>query len=326
MKCALIGDAEQIRRVFGEDGMAKIAARTDLLDHVVRGDRVDEFLPSLRDTEALVSTWGMPCLTEAQLDAMPALRVVFYAAGDVRDFARPLVRRGIQVVSAWRANAVPVAEFALAQILLAGKGYFRNVREYRAGRTFGGCHQGPGNRDETVAVLGAGAIGRLLIGLLAPFDLGVVVFDPFLTESEAAALRVVKVTMEEAFARSLVVTNHLADHEETHGLITGRLLASMRQGATFVNTGRGRTVVADEFVEVMRDRPDLTALLDVTDPEPLPPDSPIWDLPNVLVSTHIAGSLGNELGRMAELCLEELDRYLRGEPLLHVISPASLRS
>ena len=324
-KVAFIGNRENIEKVFLERHMAHLEERVDLARHVISSVDMDEHLPLLKDVEVLISTWGMPLLTSAQLDACPKLKLVLYAAGDVRPFAQPLISRGITVVSAWRANAIPVAEFTLAHILLAGKGYLRDAAEYKAVRRRDHGYGGPGNCGNTIAILGAGAIGRNLIGLLKPFQLNVIVYDPFLSRADAEALDVEQVSLEDAFSRGFVVTNHLANNQATRQMIDGKLLLKMPLGATFINTGRGQTINQDEFLSAFTDRPDLTAILDVTDPEPLPETSPIWDMANVFVSTHIAGAKGNELSRLADLCMEELDRYVAGEPLQHVVPVTAIQ-
>lgn len=321
IKAAFVADEARLMQVYGAGRRELIAARTDLLPAIVPSDQLTAFLPALHDVEVIFSTWGMRRLTEEQLDALPHLRAVFYAAGSVQGFAQPLLERGITVVSAWRANGIPVAEFALAQILLACKGYWRNGREYDGSP--GSSHasfRGPGNYGETVALLGAGAVGRVLILLLRPFRLRVVVYDPFLSDAAAQALGVERVSLEEAFRRAFVVSNHLADKLETEGLINGGLLARLREGAVFINTGRGRTVNEGDLAEAMRQRPDLTALLDVTHPEPLPPDSPLLRLRNVQITSHIAGSINDEVYRLADYCIEEFDRYAQGEPLHHAVT------
>jgi len=146
------------------------------------------------------------------------------------------------------------------------------------------------------------------------------VYDPFLSPERAQELGVRQVSLEEAFAEGYAVSNHLLDVPETVHLIRGRHLASMPEGGTFINSGRGRTLQHDEMGSVLAERTDLFVLLDVTDPEPLPEDSPLRAMPNVLISSHIAGSIGQEVGRMADLMIEELDRYLRGEPLVHEVT------
>jgi phosphoglycerate dehydrogenase-like enzyme len=103
---------------------------------------------------------------------------------------------------------------------------------------------------------------------------------------------------------------------ETEGMITGEHLAMMKPNATFINTARGAVVREDEMIEVLQQRPDLFAILDVTYPEPPEPGSPLYTLPNVVLTPHIAGSLDNECRRMGKYAVTELRRYLNGEPPL----------
>jgi phosphoglycerate dehydrogenase-like enzyme len=167
-------------------------------------------------------------------------------------------------------------------------------------------------------------IGRKVIELLKPFVLDVVVVDPYLRDEDAAKLGVAKVTLEEAFATAYVVSNHLPNIPSTVGLLNGSLFAQMRPNATFVNTARGAQVVEAELIDVLRQRPDLMALLDVTDPEPPPADSPFYRLPNVLLSSHIAGSMNHEVIRMADYMLEEFANWRDGRPLRYEVTPALL--
>jgi phosphoglycerate dehydrogenase-like enzyme len=295
-----------------------------MLSTVVTRANFEDCLPELIDVEVIFSTWGMFPLTQAQLDRLPNLRAVFYAAGSVKYFAGPLLDRGVTIVSAWAANAVPVAEFTLGQILLANKGYFRNAAEYRDAGDYD-AYRGCGSYGATVSVLGVGQVGGRLVDLLRPFRLRILAFDPFLSRKAAERLGVEKIgTLEEAFARGHVVTNHLADVPQTVGLLNGAHFAAMRREATFINTGRGRTVVHDQMRAVLQARPDLTALLDVTDPEPLPRDSPLWTMPNVHVTSHIAGSIGDEVGRVADIALEEFDAWRAGCPLRYAVTSQGL--
>ena len=317
-------DDVNLRRVFDASRRARLEAQVDLYPGVVTARDFEEHAPRLGDLEVIFATWGMPVLSPAQFDRLPALRAVFYAAGSVRHFAPPLLERGVLVVSAWAANAVPVAEFTLAQILLANKGYFRNVPEYHGAGHPRSAFRGRGNFGATVALLGAGQIGRALIELLRPFRLRVLVFDPFLSREDAESLGVEKVGLDDAFARGDVVSNHLANVPATVGLLHGAHFAAMPANATFINTGRGATMVEADLARVLLARPDLTALLDVTDQEPPAPDSPLWSLPNVHLSSHIAGSLGDEVARMADYVLDEFEAWEAGRPLRYAVTPERL--
>jgi len=257
---------------------------------------------------------------------LPNLKAVFHAAGTVRYFAQPLMQRGIQVFSAWQANAIPVAEFTAAQIVLSGKGYFRNTAEYRLGMDEGVPFRGPGNFGETVALLGAGQIGRKVVELLRSFQLEVIVFDPFLSEEAARELGVEKVSLGDAFRRGLVVSNHLANVPATVRMIKRGHFESMRSNATFINTGRGATVDQEAVAHVFRERPDLTALLDVLawGDEDRASRELLFELPNVRLSSHIAGSQGNEVVRMADYMIEEFQRWEQGLPLRFLITAGLL--
>lgn len=324
MKNALLIASPHLQTsVYGGGRMDQIAQRTRLT--VVTPEEWKENRPDFRDVEVIFTTWGMPYTSPEYLAQLSHLKVLFYAAGSVQGFVRPFLERGVTVVSGWHGNAIPVAEFSLAQIILSLKGYWRNLRDYENDPgSFRTAFRGPGIYRETVALIGAGAVGRKLIDLLQPLGVKIIVFDPFLSYEDAALLGVEKVGLEDAFARGMAVSNHLADNPGTEGMLTGDLFRRMRDGATFLNTGRGRTVRENELAQVFAERPDLTALLDVTFPEPRPADSPLRALPNVQVSTHIAGATGTEVQLLGDLCLEEFDRYERGEPLRYTVTPAML--
>lgn len=320
-KAAFFGEQSQVDYVYAQGRAARIGELCNLYPSTVNLDSFDEHTQHLQELEVIFSTWGMPALTPAHLDRLPNLKAVFYGAGTVQGFARPFLERDIIVMSAWQANGVSVAEYTLSQILLSTKGFFRNVQgcstpEGRAA----GAFRGRGNYGETIAILGAGAVGRALINLLQPFQLKRIVFDPFLADEAAAQLGVEKVSLEDAFVLGYVVTNHLANNAQTRGMLHGDLFKRMRPDATFINTGRGATVVEKDLIGVLQSRPDITALLDVTDPEPPLPDSPFYSLPNVHLTAHIAGALNDEVVRMADYCIEEFIAWRDGRPLRYAVT------
>ena len=312
-----VGETPEL--VYGPHRMERVAQLTDSYPVRITSGNIDEHLSNLHDIQVIFSTWGMFPLTEAQLDRLPRLEAMFFAGGTVKHFAKLFLKRKIIVTSAAIANAVPVAEFTLGQILLANKGYFRNLGEYRQTGDFFGAFAGDGNYGQTVSILGAGQIGTKVINLLRLFRLNILVFDPFCSDHRVNSLGAEKVGLSEAFSRGNIVSNHLADVPETYGILSGSLLSTMPLNATFINTGRGRTVNHDDLFSVFSRRRDLLALLDVTEPEPLPLEMPLWKLPNVHVSSHIAGSKGREVDRIADLAIEEFERWLRGEPLLYPV-------
>lgn len=271
----------------------------------------------VRDVNYLFSTWGMPAFTEAEIqEYFPKLEGVFYGAGSVQAFARPFLNLGIPVYSSAAANAVPVAEYTVSQIILAQKGFYQAARMYKEGRRDAAraySEGQPGNYDTTIGLIGAGLIGKLVIRMLKQYRMEVVVFDPFLPDEMAAELGVRKCSLEELFEISQVVSNHLANNEATKGMLNYALFSRMKQNATFINTGRGAQVVEADLVRAMKECPERTAVLDVTMPEPVEAGHPFYELENVILTPHIAGSMQQETARMGAYQMEAYDKVRSGE-------------
>jgi phosphoglycerate dehydrogenase-like enzyme len=328
-KAAFIQSSGKISPVYGGGREETVASEFGLFPEVLTKAIIEERSEELKEIQYLFSTWGMEALSREQIALLPSLEAVFYGAGTVQGFARPFLEAGVKVVSSWGANAIPVAEYTVAQILLANKGFFRSrqcmtKREDR--RRFDG-RQFPGNYDTTVALLGAGMIGRAVIELLKSYKLDVIVFDPFLADADAATLGVEKVELDEAFKRAFVVSNHLANLPETVGMLKGEHFASLSENASFINTGRGATLDENAMIEVLQSRPDLTAVLDVTFPEPPEADSPLYTMENVVLTPHIAGAVGSqEIWRLADFMIEEAIAMREGRPLRYEVSMEMLKT
>ncbi|MFI6661652.1 hydroxyacid dehydrogenase [Streptomyces sp. NPDC050523] len=319
--------AENVPQVFPPEVLARLRESVDIDPARVVRDFTD---PGVRDalarTEILVTGWGCPRLDAAVLDAAPGLRAVLHSAGSVKGFTTPEVwRRGIEVSSAAAANAIPVAEYTLAMILLAGKDVLGARDRLRTGRAFPGWDvvPGVGNHGLRVGVVGASRVGRRLLDLLRPFDLSPSLTDPYVDEAGAAALGVPLLTLDDLLRTSGIVTVHAPATPETHHLIGRRELGLMSDGAVLINTARGALVDHEALTAELRTG-RLTAILDVTDPEPLPPDSPLYDLPNAFVTPHLAGSQGNEVARLGGVVAEEAGRFVRGEALAYAVDPGML--
>ena len=274
----------------------------------------------LQDVELIFSGWGMPIVDDAFLLAAPRLKAIFYAAGAIGSWiTSAVIDRGIQVTTAHVANSLPVAEYTLAMTLLSLKHTFQLAHQTRLARSYPDRNSSPGAYGSTIGLISFGVVAELLREKLRAFDVKVIVYDPFLSAREAARNDMQWVTLEELFTRSDVVSLHTPLFPETMGLITGAHLASMKLGATFINTARGPVVREEEMLDVLQRRHDLQAILDVAAIEPPAPHSRIYTLPNVLHTPHIAGSVGGECRRMGHQMTEELGRYVRGEPLVSAI-------
>ncbi|THA71025.1 hydroxyacid dehydrogenase [Streptomyces sp. A0958] len=276
----------------------------------------------LADTELLVTGWGCPPLDASALASAPRLRAVVHTAGSVRGHITDACwERGIKVSSAAAANALPVAEYTVAMILLSGKRVLERARSYRSqGLRDDWLATSPevGNYRRTVGILSASLIGRRVVELLRPYDLRVLLHDPYVSEEEAAALGVRPVGLGELFARSDVVSVHTPLLPATQGLVSRELLMSMRPDAVLLNTARGAVVDQDALVDVVRqDR--IRAILDVTDPDTLPAGHPLWECENALITPHLAGSQGNEWQRLVDLAATEAGRWATGEGFAHPV-------
>jgi len=278
--------------------------------------------PHLEAVEVLVTGWGCPLLDEAALRRMPRLGAVFHAAGTVKNHVTPACfERGVRVTSAAWANGIPVAEFTVAAIVLANKRAFRLARRYedlRAGRLWFREVPPLGNLGRTVGIVGASRIGRMVLERLRGFDFRLLVHDPYLDAAAARELGAEPAALDDLLRRSDVVTLHAPALPETRHMIDRRRLGLLGDGAVLVNTARGALVdheaLAEELVSGRID-----AVIDTTEPEILPADSPLWGLPNLFLTPHIAGSQGAETRRMMDLALDELERFVSGLPLQHEV-------
>ncbi|MGC3992477.1 MAG: hydroxyacid dehydrogenase [Chthoniobacteraceae bacterium] len=308
--------------IYGETERDELARLADFYAPPQTRESIGKNLSLLESAEVIFSGWGAPKMDAAFLKAAPNLRAVFYGAGTIGYFTSPeFWEREIVVTSAYAANAIPVAEYTLAAILFSLKNFWQFSAAVRQGKGWGDhTRQVPGNFRSTVGLISCGMIGRQVTRLLKSFNLHCLVYDPFLSPEEAAMLGVELCSLDDIFQRSDVVSLHAPDKPETHGMITGAHFSQMKQGATFLNTARPRIIRQQELLDVLQQRPDLTAILDVCEPEPAPVDSPLLTVPNLILTPHIAGSLGPECRRLGAYMVDEFKRYLAGEPLQWQIS------
>ena len=309
--------AEAFETIYGGEHRQAIAELVDIAGPPVTADAVLTDPAVLRDVELVFSGWGAPQMDAAFLAAAPELEAVFYGAGSVRGFVTDaLWERGVVVSSAWAMNAVPVAEFTLSQILFSLKrGWAHAMSIARRGREGRQRMPVPGAYHTRVGIISLGAIGRLVCKLLRPFDVEVLACDPYVDDAVFDQLGVRRASLEEIFARCHVVSLHAPNLPSTRGMIAGGHFTSMPKDATFINTARGDIIREEELVAVLRQRPDLWAVLDVLADGDRGADPAIYDLPNVVLTPHIAGALDRERRRMGAAMVAELRRYLAGQPL-----------
>lgn len=307
--------------LFGEADLDRLRALGTLLNTEPIGAWDDEADAVLAEAEVIVGHWGCPPLDAAMLDRAPRLGLFAYAAGTVKMTLTDAVwDRDIRVTSGANANAEPVAEFTLAAVLFANKGVLwrRGPTDFSAMSAMGDRHWG--NYGRTIGIVGASLIGRRVIELLRPFPhLSVTLYDPYVTPEEAASLGVAKLELDELCAGADVLSIHAPALPETMHMIGPEQLSALPDGATVINTARGPLIDHEALLPHLSSG-RLYAILDVTDPEPLPDDSPLLEMPNVWISPHLAGSQGSELARMTDYVIEEIRRWSAGEPALNEVT------
>jgi phosphoglycerate dehydrogenase-like enzyme len=323
-----MGGDEQLSAVFSKAARSRL----DLVADVISDKVLTEFssvrsLQVLNDVDALITGWGSPVITESVLELAPRLRLIAHSAGTVKaHIDRTCWDRGITVTTAAQANGIPVAQFTLAFILLAGKRTFdaaRALHVSQASFAKEGLAHDVGNNGSTVGIIGASRIGRLVIEHLQPFGFTVLLADPTVSDQEAARLGVQLVGLDDLMAGSSVVSLHAPVLPSTIGMIAAKQLAAMKNGSTFINTARGALVDHDALRrEAASGR--ISLVLDVTSPEPLPSGDPLYSMPNVILTPHIAGSMGNELTLVGDFAVTEIERFAAGQPNEHVVTRKAL--
>lgn len=314
-------------KCYDEDTLAKIHANFDVIGENITEENYKNNFDLFSEVEVIFSGMGSIEYSKELMEASPNLEAIFYAAGSMRSIlSQEVWDRGIVISTANAANAVPVAEFTLSQILFTLKDGWKFVRQTR--QNLGkpediNVHETLGNYKQTVGIISASQIGRKTIELLKPFDLDIILYDPYVSVDEAEDLGVKLVSLDEIFEQSDVVSLHATWLEETENMITGDHFRKTKNGASFINTARGAIIKEAEMLEVLKERTDITAILDVVYPEPPAKDSLIFKLDNVVYTPHIAGSTGHELARLGAFSLKEALRYINGEPLQYQITEES---
>jgi phosphoglycerate dehydrogenase-like enzyme len=328
-KALYILSSDAFERIYGPPERAEVARLVEIIGPPQTAETITQNLDLLAETDIILSGWGAPRLDQAFLDAAPKLKAIFYGAGTVRSILTPAFwQRHITLTTAYAANAIPVSEYTVAAIYLSLRHFWHYARFLKENKTypdratFGPI---PGGYESTVGLVSLGMIGRLVARRLQLSDLRLIAYDPIASQAEAAELGLELVSLAELFRQADVVSLHTPWLPETEGLITGQLLATLKPGATFINTARGAVVRENELIAVLQQRPDLWAILDVVYPEPPEPASPFFTLPNVLLTPHIAGSQANESRRLGQYAIAELKRYLAGEPLQWEVTEAKAR-
>lgn len=289
----------------------------------------DELISALEGAEVLVTQ--LAPVTERVLASADALRlVVCTRGGPVNVNVGAASSRGIPVCFTPGRNAPAAAEFALGLMLAAIKRIpaahtFLSRGNWR-GEFYSYEENGIELEGATVGLVGFGAIGRRISGVLRAFGAEVLVYDPFVEPTEAEAAGAHKAELEELLSNSQIVSLHARLTDDTRGMIGSEQIALMPEGSVLVNTARGGLLDYDALCDALESGHLGSAALDVYDEEPPPEGSRLFEVPNLVLSPHMAGATRETAHRAADMAAAEVRRYLRGERLTQVANRDALTS
>jgi len=320
-------DQARLRQCFTPQTVDAIGELVELEREVPEKLSHEWLVPRLAQAEGVITGWGSLSLTAQRLEAAPRLRYAIHSAGSVKGLVSDAVwTRGIRVTSAANVNGRPVAQFVLGLLFACLKDVFRYQVQFKE-RGREAWKRGPqisGYYRTTVGVIGAGNVGRELLRFLQPHDFRVLVFDPLLSEDAAQSLGAQKVSLDALLRQSRAVVLVAPNIPENRHLIGAEQLALLPDGCSFINPGRGALVDHDALIaELQSGR--IMACLDVTDPEPPPEGSPLYSLPNCILTPHVAGSLNDECLRLGDQALEEIRRLVAGAPFDNEVTEEALK-
>jgi D-3-phosphoglycerate dehydrogenase len=277
----------------------------------------DEVVALTGDAEMLVT--HLAPLSAGIMDRLPNLKFVAVSRGGPVNIDMKAAReRGILVVNTPGRNASAVAEFTIGAILAETRNITRGHDALRRGEYRGDLYRadvtGRELSEMTVGLIGYGEVGRRVVKYLKAFGCRILVCDPYVQLS-AGDLNdgVIQCSIDRLLAESDIVSLHPRVTPETTRMINAETLRKMRKDATLVNTARGPLLDYDALYEVMKDGHLRGAMLETFAIEPVPPDWPLLQLPNVTLTPHIAGASVKTVRYAAGLAADEVRRYLSGE-------------
>lgn len=300
------------RSLFTAEDLAQLASLGDVRSHDQdQPATVGQAATILKDADVAIGSWrtvhpGSPGL----LAACPGLRLWIHVAGSVKHFFNEhSAGRNLVVASCKKAIADCVAEMTLAEMICGLRRLWPNAIANR-GAPSGKPAAIKVLETATVGIIGASEVGKRLLELLRPFGCRILLADPYCDAVRAKALGAHEKVddLVQLCRRSDVVTLHTPALPATRCMLRAEHFQAMADDAIFINCARGECVDEPALVaELSKGR--LSAFLDVTDPEPTAPDSPLRRLPNVVLTSHIAGPATFNMGRQ---CVADIRAFLAG--------------
>ncbi len=290
----------------------------------------EEYPPSYETIrEHVADKQGLICLLTDRIDdallaAAPQLKVISQVAVgfDNIDVAAATAR-GIPVGHTPGVLTDATADFAWMLLMAAARRVGEGIAYVKEGkwRTWGlTLLLGADVAGATLGIIGMGRIGQAVAKRAHGFGMKILYHSTSPKPAVEAAYGAIFCELDDLLRTADYVTLHVNLNEQTRGLIDARALALMKESAILINTARGPVVKTDDLYQALRNGSIAYAALDVTDPEPLPPDHPLLTLPNCIVTPHIGSATRTARSKMAMMAVQNLLAGLRGEPLPHQVN------
>jgi phosphoglycerate dehydrogenase-like enzyme len=316
--------ASHTERVFHPDHYKAMLEEFDVtVNETGKNLTAEEVAAGIAGYDAIVTGWGAPAMQADILEKADSLKIIAHSAGSIKALVsremidKYLIPRGMVLFSANVAIAYNVAESAVGMLLMTMRrwpdmnAYFKRTGKWRDPDV---RWNGQYLMGSTVGVVAASSVGREVMRLLQPWPLKIVLYDPYVSAEQAAAMGAEKVELNELFQRADHVTIHLPSIESTNNLIGKEQLDLMKPGATLINTSRGSVIDHDALIEKCK-KDEIYVCLDVTTPEPLPKYSEFRMLDNVYIAPHVSGSGFYGYYRIGEQTLQALRDCFGGRPV-----------
>lgn len=271
------------------------------------------------EADILITSGGQPLLDEEKLSAMPSLKLILSVSAGVDKLPREaLERRGITVCNARGAHALSIAEYVLGAMLAFSYRIPQFVRNQER-RLWQHAYDAQPIEGKTLCVIGAGHIGSMLGRKASALGMRVIGLkrrpEPIEGFQEVRPVSALHETLPEADFAALVTPLT----PETYHLMDEAAFARMKPSAVFINVSRGDTADEEALIRALENKQIAGAILDVFHTEPLPADSPLWSMPNVLISPHNGGFTQDASDKTALMMVENIRRFREGRPLLNVV-------
>jgi len=310
---------------FPESARSRLSEVAEWSQHPGRDDSA-QLRAEIAQADVLMTTWHSPFLRLEMLGPQPRVRLIAHCGGEVKSRMEEAVFDRVTVTNAAEPMALPVAEMALALMLTLVRRLPDYAAEMRAGVVLTNEYISRGEtvRGRKVGLIGLGRIGKAFARLVERLGVELLVNDPYCAAETVAEYKGKMLGLDELLSSCSVVVLAAGLIPETKNLLDERRLSLMPHGAYLINVARGGLIDMNALLAELR-KGRLTVALDVTDPlEPLPPDHELRQLPNVLLTPHIAAG-GIEMRQaIGAVAVEEVVRFCKGEPLENVVTPEML--